>query len=550
MRIISRGARLALIFAVGIGIGLLLWSRAMDSVAPPALSSGTGRELAEQHCVACHALPEPDQLPKQTWPFVMRWMGRYFGYAPLSASFQQITVRSQVPQSPLVHPEVLSRIRSYYEHEAPRREIFSPERAAPQPLRGYAARPLLDGIGNGALVTLLHVDERRGHLYVGTAVDRKLRIFDRSLELRVEIDLPGDPVHIEPRDRGFRLTMAGNFLLNEHATRIVEYDFSDDEWNGLRRRTLALGLHRSTESHKADLDSDGRSDLVVVSNGHGFGAGYGKVSVLWASASYREHFEAAEVVFQTAHGPLLPGAFEEQVLLDRAGGFAAQVTDLDEDGLLDVLVLAGQGDQELIAYLGSGQRRFERRIVARRHASWGYTAFAATDLDGDGHLDLVIANGDNRKMKQPPPRAYHGVRVLLGDGKLGFREEFFYPMYGASRIAVADLDGDGDRDIAAIAAYPDWRARLPETFTVLENQGDLTFRPRTLGGRHWGRWLRIASGDLDDDGDIEIFLGNGNLSGAGIHPDLPPEWKRWQARIAGRPSVVVLDPEPARSPEG
>jgi hypothetical protein len=145
-------------------------------------------------------------------------------------------------------------------------------------------------------------------------------------------------------------------------------------------------------------------------------------------------------------------------------------------------------------------------------------------------------------MKNPVPRPYHGVRFLRGDGKLGFREQLFYPMYGASGIVVADLDGDGDRDIAAIAMYPDWSARPPETFTVLENQGDQTFEPRTLLGPEWGRWLRIASGDLDGDGEIEVFLGNGNLHGAGVHPDLPHEWKPWGRRIAGRPGVLVLDP--------
>lgn len=508
-----------------------------------------GREVAERYCGSCHALPDPSQLPKETWPFVIEWMGNYLGYKKLSKPYGHITGKHLIPADPLVSMEEMSRLGQYYIQNAPHARDFLIDREKPPPLERYDAAPLAASGDDGEVVTLLHVDEQRGHLYVATANDKKLRIFDRDLELRVVIGLDSEALHIDPRDRGFRLTLAGDYARDMHRARIVEYDFADDEWNGMRRRVLASGLHRTVESHAADLDADGRSDLVVVSFGDGVGPGYGKVSVLWASEDFDERLADAPEQLDHARGTLLPGAFEEQVLLDRAGGLGAQVLDLDGDGWLDVLVLATQANNELVAYLGRAGRRFERHVIESQHASFGYNQFHASDIDLDGYVDLLIVNGNNMEMKNPPLRPYHGVRVLLGDGKLGFREAVSFPMYGALTALARDLDADGDVDIAVNALYPNWYAKDPETFTVLENLGDLRFEPRTLTGEHWGRWLRIAAGDLDGDGRVELYLGGGNTPGGGLHPERPRQWERYRRRFARVPAVLVLEPRPVPVPD-
>jgi hypothetical protein len=502
----------------------------------------SGAEVAARHCQTCHMLPQPSQLPKETWPFVIDWMGNYLGYKKLFKPFGHITDRSRVPDEPVVSVEEMSRLGRYFLERAPEARDFVIHRPHPPPLEGYVATALPDAGDDGEVVTLLHVDEERGHLYVGTANDRKLRIFDRQRTLRVMIELDSEAIDVAPRDRGFRLTLAGDYARDERRGSIVEYDFADDQWNGLRRRALATGLRRTIESHAADLDRDGREDLVVVSFGDGFGPGTGSVSILWAREGFESLRAAAPERIDAANGPWLPGAYDEQVLLDRAGGLGAQIVDLDGNGWLDVLVLAAQGGNELVAWLGRGERRFERHVIERQHVSFGYNQLRATDVDGDGNVDLVVTNGNNMEMKTPPLRPYHGVRLLLGDGQLGFREAFSFPMYGALTSVVRDLDGDGDVDIAVNSLFPNWYAEEPETFTVLENRGDLRFEPRTLGGDHWGRWLRIAAGDLDGDGRVELFLGSGNTPGGGLHPERPRQWERWRRRLSRVPAVLVLEP--------
>ena len=506
----------------------------------------SGREVAQRYCANCHLEPDPAQLPKETWPFVVTWMGNYLGYKRLHPPYGHITAKHLIPPDPLVSREEMTRLGRFFLENAPPAAEFLIERDVPPPLDGFRATRLEGAGDDGEVVTLLHIDEERGHLFVATANDKRLRVFNRALELELDIKLDNEAMHVAPRDRGFRLTLAGDYARNKHRGRIVEYDFTTDEWDGLRQRTLAAGLHRTLESHSADLDGDGREDLVVVSFGDGVGPGYGKVSVLWATEQFEAVFDTAPAEFNLAQGTLLPGAFEEQVLLDRAGALGAQVVDLDGDGRLDVVVLATQGTSELVAYLMREDRRFERHVIESQHVSFGYNQFQARDFDGDGHVDLLIVNGNNMELKNPPLRPYHGVRVLLGEpgGELAFREVFSFPMYGALTALAEDLDGDGDVDLAVNAFYPNWFAEEPETFTVLENRGDWTFEARTLGGEHWGRWLRIAAGDLDGDGRAELFLGSGNTPGGGLHPDRPRQWERYRRKFAQVPAVLRLEPSP------
>ena len=80
---------------------------------------------------------------------------------------------------------------------------------------------------------------------------------------------------------------------------------------------------------------------------------------------------------------------------------------------------------------------------------------------------------------------------------------------------------------------------------MLENvgsEGALAFSPRTLRGEHWGRWLRIAAGDLDGDGAVELFAGSGNVPGGGLNPERPRQWARYRELLAEMPAVLVLDP--------
>ena len=165
-------------------------------------------------------------------------------------------------------------------------------------------------------------------------------------------------------------------------------------------------------------------------------------------------------------------------------------------------------------------------------------------IDKDGRPDLVVLNGDNVDGNHfgkviPAPRPQHGIRVFRNEGGLKFSKAFYYRMHGAIRPVVADFNGDGRPDIAAIALFPEWNYAEPETFVYLENQGGFRFEAQSLPKEFFSVWCAIEAADVNADGKPDIVLGLGNF------PELvPPDWTTAHPAMQGRgghaPSVIYL----------
>jgi hypothetical protein len=131
-----------------------------------------------------------------------------------------------------------------------------------------------------------------------------------------------------------------------------------------------------------------------------------------------------------------------------------------------------------------------------------YTNYGVVvDLDGDGKLDLVMANGgDHFVPGNAEPQA-----VFYGDGAGNFTNGI-PSLVGMTpslvrQVAVADFDGDGRLDIYLPGGYgknPDqlFMQRAPRSF-----QND----PSRIGSAssHVGG---VHAGDIDGDGDFDIVL--------------------------------------------
>jgi hypothetical protein len=146
---------------------------------------------------------------------------------------------------------------------------------------------------------------------------------------------------------------------------------------------------------------------------------------------------------------------------------------------------------------------------------------ALADLDGDGDLDAVLANGVNEG------RSESTIWINQG-GAQGGRPGAFADSgqrLGSSNyrtVKTGDLDGDGDLDIL-----------LGNQWFGLEmfiNQGRAQggviglFKSATTfdGGGIWGGLHPISLGDLDDDGDLDILTGN-CCGGLMMHDNAEPE---------------------------
>ena len=108
----------------------------------------------------------------------------------------------------------------------------------------------------------------------------------------------------------------------------------------------------------------------------------------------------------------------------------------------------------------------------------------------------------------------------------GIREDNFVPdppqpipINDHSRLAFADLDGDGLDDIVAHSLFPNPQAGVPFEHLVYLNNGDRTFRHVSdASGLRDVQAGFFAFGDVDEDGDQDIF--------AGLDIDLPGEHSR------------------------
>ncbi|KOO31212.1 protein serine threonine, partial [Chrysochromulina tobinii] len=120
----------------------------------------------------------------------------------------------------------------------------------------------------------------------------------------------------------------------------------------------------------------------------------------------------------------------------------------------------------------------------------GATSIAAADVDGDGDLDVLLGNDGSPN------------RVLLNAGGGTFPTSITLPG-GSARtrsIAAADVDGDGDLDVLL--------GNYNSPSRVLLNAGDGTFPTSIeLSGGSAGT-LSIAAADVDGDGDLDVLLGN------------------------------------------
>ncbi len=145
-------------------------------------------------------------------------------------------------------------------------------------------------------------------------------------------------------------------------------------------------------------------------------------------------------------------------------------------------------------------------------AEWSNKVIAA-DIDDDGDLDVVFANGgDYSSAGDPEPN-----RVFLGDGKGAFVEAtaaVFGAIPDAARVVEArDFDGDGHTDLFVGTT---WQTQS----RVYRGLGDGTFEETTAALPAVELSVGdVAAGDVDADGDLDLLLadwGAGNpLKNAG-----------------------------------
>jgi FG-GAP-like repeat len=172
------------------------------------------------------------------------------------------------------------------------------------------------------------------------------------------------------------------------------------------------------------------------------------------------------------------------------------VGDLNGDGHPDLAVANAYSDifsSTVSILLGNGDGTFRPQT---EYAVGDYPfAVAMGDLNGDGRLDLAVANESSNNTLA------NGVSVLLGNGDGTFRQQVQYPAYAPSALVLADLNRDGKLDIAL--ADP-----ANTIFVLLRGNGDGTFQYPTGYSTTATFPGTIAVGDFNGDGLPDLVLGD------------------------------------------
>lgn len=472
-----------------------------------------GEKLSQQVCAACHIRPEPDVLDRVTWamevlPGMAEWLGMNPGGTNALDLDPRVRAANLLPSSPSMSVEEWRAICTYYLANAPVGTALATNRLQIEiGLRHFQAQPSPERVG--AAATLVKVDPAAHKIYFGESGSNTLMVLDSRGRKEFEVNFTSPPVDLQFEGDDLYLTLMGSYTPSDLLeAKIIRLGNPSRGQRGLKE--LLTALPRSAATVLADLNKDGRKDLIHC--------GYG--NILGRLAWYESKPD---------------GTYTEHPIIERPGAGSVRVHDFNGDGWPDLVVSMAQAREGIYLCLNDQKGGFDIVPVAEYHPAWGLATIELADMDGDGQMDILACNGDNGDFTGhlPPMRPYHGLRIYRNLGKGKFAEALFLPINGCYKASAADFDLDGDQDLAVISFYPDYRRSPRESFLYLENING-QFRAFSFDAAFSGRWITMDIGDVDGDGASDIVLGAHNAGPTFVPGALR---KRWDE--VG-PSLIIL----------
>ena len=209
------------------------------------------------------------------------------------------------------------------------------------------------------------------------------------------------------------------------------------------------------------------------------------------------------------------------------------LADVNGNGRLDLLVGQGYGASDIYWFEQPSNPRapWTKHLIADDFSKYHDLAFGDVDNDGDPEVVGLSQESETVFYYDIPADPYQSPwpseqLTVISSG------------VNIEGLSIVDIDGDGDNElIAGTSIYRNVNGRVDQdqtsSLTVEADGGDTAglaagwTREQIVTG--WD-WTRVAVGDVDDDGDLEVVFAEGDSPIYGDHMGRlgwfdPPGWE-------------------------
>jgi len=289
------------------------------------------------------------------------------------------------------------------------------------------------------------------------------------------VDFDGD------QDKDILVAVLGLLYPSNDKIGSIVYLENDGEFN-FQKHVIIERIARVADVRAGDLDGDGDMDLAAAQFGYDDG-----------ETRWMEN--------------LGNGEFETHMLQSLSGPINVEIVDMDEDGDLDMICLVSQEWEEIYAYINDGTGKFRMKLLwGSDNEDFGSSGIFLYDLNRDGLLDILYANGDAFDYIPPQGRPWHGLQWFENKGDFQFEYHRLCDLVGAYSLRPADVDLDGDLDLFAVSAFNLWEDPEAQSFIWLENKGDMQYIRRDITNDPT-HLIILEPGDFNRDGLMDFVTG-------------------------------------------